>query len=199
MNGKTGGNRGARLAGACAVVAAVATLTTACGVVHVHFGSGSSSNPASAQTPTFAQELALAQCMRGHGVPSFPDPESSGGFSSSVLSTLDNTQVQAAYGACRHLLPGGGPTIGQLLQQAQQQQQAQARALPALVKFSQCMRGHGVPDYPDPQANDQIPSPAGGINPDSPQFRSAVSACQSVLPAGEHVSINAQGSYGAHG
>ena len=68
MNDKTGGNRAPRRAGALAVAAAVAVLATACG----------GSAPSSASAPTYAQELALAQCMRGHGVPNFPDPRHRG-------------------------------------------------------------------------------------------------------------------------
>ena len=70
MNDKTGGNRGRRRAGALAVAAAVAALATACG----------GSAPSSASAPTYAQEIALAQCMRGHGVPNFPDPNASGSY-----------------------------------------------------------------------------------------------------------------------
>ena len=78
MNDKTGGNRGLRRAGALAVAAAVAMLAAGCGVVHISLGSGSASSSASA--PTYAQVLALAQCMRSHGVPDFPDPSASGGY-----------------------------------------------------------------------------------------------------------------------
>ena len=72
MNGKTGGNRGLRRAAALAVVAAVAVLTAACGVVHVHFGSSGGS--ASAGSATYRADLAYAQCMQTHGLPDFPDP-----------------------------------------------------------------------------------------------------------------------------
>ena len=200
MNDKTGGNRGPRHAGVLAVVAAVAGLATACGVVHVHFGSSGGSARGGSVTSTFAQELALAQCMRGHGVPNFPDPSPSGGFSVNVLSTIDSSQGHAAYGACRHLLAGGGPSITQLQQQAQQEQQEQQKDLPALLKFSQCMRGHGVPNYPDPTLSGQstpAPSEGAGINLNSPQFQAALSACQHVLPAGAHLHASTHRS--AHG
>ncbi len=51
------------------------------------------------------------------------------------------------------------------------------------LKYSQCMRSHGVPDFPDP-------SPAGGIhlssgmNPFSPAFKAAQANCQKLLPGG---------------
>ena len=72
MNGKTGGNRRPRRAAALAVAATVAVLTTACGVVHVHFGSSGGS--ASTGPATYRAELAYAQCMRAHGLPSFHTP-----------------------------------------------------------------------------------------------------------------------------
>jgi hypothetical protein len=191
MNDKTGGARGPRRAAALAAVAAAAVLATACG------GSGpSAASPARGRPVTVVQELALAQCMRSHSVPDFPDPAASGGFDLNA-ATIDSGPVQAAYGACRHLLAGGGPSIAQLQQKAQQAQEKQQQALPALVKFAQCMRGHGVPSFPDPPASGQstqAPPEGGAINPSSPQFRAAMRACQHVLPAGVHFSIGTHGS-----
>jgi hypothetical protein len=205
MNDKTGGNRGLRRAGALAAVAAVAVLATACG------GSSapSAASSALAGSATFAQELALAQCMRSHGVPSFPDPSASGGFNLTTTPNgprgaidIDSSQVQAGYGACRHLLPGGGMSLAQLQQQAQKEQQEEQKELPALLKFSQCIRSHGVPNFPDPAVSGQgtpAPPEGAGISPKSPQFQAAVSACQHVLPAGAHLSVGAHTSSGTPG
>jgi hypothetical protein len=193
MNDKTGGNRDPRRAAALGVMAA-AVLATACSAS----GSPSAARPAHAGSVTVAQELALAQCMRGHGVPSFPDPAAAGGFHVNA-SLLTSGTVLSAYGACRHLLAGGGPSIAHLQQDAQEGQQALQRALPALVKFSQCMRSHGVPGYPDPPASGQSTpaAPKGsGINPSAPRFQAAVRACQQVLPAGAHLSVGTHASAG---
>ncbi|MGH3395630.1 MAG: hypothetical protein ACRDPO_13170 [Streptosporangiaceae bacterium] len=191
MNKESGGNRGPRRVAALAVAAAVAVLVTACG----------GGDPSSASPPTYAQELALAQCMRGHGVADFPDPQASGGYSLGPNGTIqgaggsvdiNSSQVQAAYGHCRHLLPGG-PSVSQLEQKVQQAQQREEQELPAMVKFAQCMRSHAVPDFPDPALSGQS-APASGtgpvINPSSPRFEAAVRACQHLLPAGAHISIN---------
>jgi len=187
MNNKTGRNRALRWAGALAVAASVGVLATACG------GSGApSAGGAGSGDPTYAQELSLAQCMRGHGVPTFPDPDASGGFSLSI-SMLDSSQLQAAYGDCRHLLPGG-PSMTQLEQKAQQAQQQEQKDVPVLVKFSQCMRSHGLPTFPDPALNGQLVPDSlksAGISPSSPQFQTAVSACQRELPAGAHITVSA--------
>lgn len=193
MNGKTTGNRGLRRAGALAVAAAVAVLATAC---------GGGSAPSSASPPTYAQVLALAQCMRGHGVPDFPDPNASGSYTLTSNGSIEgaggssidinSSQAQAAYGDCRHLLPGG-PSISQLEQMEQQEQQGQEKALPELLKWEQCVRSHGVPNF-NLGLGGQSPAPgnSGAFNPNSPQFQAALSACQHLLPPGASVHISTQ-------
>jgi hypothetical protein len=111
MNGKTGNSRGPWCAAALAVAAAVAVLTTACGVVHVHFGSSGSS--ASAGSPTYQAELAYAQCMRAHGLPGFPNPNPAGGPSiHHQLNGNPNSPAARANDACKHLLTGGSSGTG---------------------------------------------------------------------------------------
>ena len=118
--------------------------------------------------------------MRSHGVPNFPDPNAQGGIVANGIDTGSSTFHAAANG-CRHLLPNGGqPTPAQ-----------QAQALAQALKFSQCMRSHGISGFPDPQS-----LPGGGIriairagqgsnlNPTNPQFQAAQKACQSLNPLG---------------
>lgn len=55
------------------------------------------------------------------------------------------------------------------------------------VKYSQCMRTHGVPNMPDPTSNGSFISDRGklngeNINQNSPQFASANKACEHLLP-----------------
>jgi len=54
------------------------------------------------------------------------------------------------------------------------------------IKFANCMRSHGVPNFPDPSGSGgAIQITAGSrINPQSPAFQSAQSACQKLLPDG---------------
>lgn len=130
----------------------------------------------------YADAVAYAQCMRSHGVPNFPDPNSQGNFITNGGLTngrdvgTSSSQVAKANSACQHLLPNGGqPTP------AQQQQ-----ALDHLLKYSQCMRSHGEPNFPDPKVSANSVGfslgPSSGINPHSPQFQTAQKACQSLLP-----------------
>lgn len=52
-----------------------------------------------------------------------------------------------------------------------------------MLAFSKCMRGHGVTSFPD--ANGGGINLAGtGIDPRSPAFRSAQSACFKLMPGG---------------
>ena len=106
MSGLTGGNRGLWRAAALAVVAAVAVLATACGVVHVHFGSSGGSAPTGSAASR--ADLAYAQCMRAHGLTKFPNPSPSG--FSFRMQLNPNGPAARANDACEHLLPGGGTT-----------------------------------------------------------------------------------------
>jgi hypothetical protein len=109
MNGTARSNWRLRRAGALAVVAAVAVLTTACGV-HVHFGlhSGPASTGANYRT-----SLAYAHCMQTHGVPNFPDPKPSSHYSiSGQLNGSHNSALARANDACKHLLSDASAGAG---------------------------------------------------------------------------------------
>jgi hypothetical protein len=52
-------------------------------------------------------------------------------------------------------------------------------------KFSACMRKHGVTNFPDPNGQGVIAIHSGeGIDPGSPAFMSARTACEKLLPNG---------------
>src|SRR4029077_50359 len=104
----SGGNRGPRRAAALAVVTTVAVLTAACGG-HAHIGSSGGS--ASAEAATYRADLAYAHCMQTHGVPDFPDPNPSEGFSISGHPT-GNSPLARADDACQQLLPAGSTGTG---------------------------------------------------------------------------------------
>jgi len=163
----------ARTAAAIIAAAGLALLAAACGGSRSSTHGGSS-NAAGA---TSAQLIAFSRCMRSNGVPSFPDPTGSGGFPKKTPQQLGVTssQLQVAQTACQHLLPNGGsgPTPAEV-----QQMTAQA------LRFSQCIRNHGVTNFPDPDRSGRIPDPAsGGIDQGSPQFQAANQACREYRPA----------------
>jgi hypothetical protein len=52
--------------------------------------------------------------------------------------------------------------------------------------YAQCMRAHGIPDFPDPDSNgwiDVTAGPGSDLDPQSQAFQKARSACHSLLPA----------------
>jgi hypothetical protein len=53
----------------------------------------------------------------------------------------------------------------------------------AFLAFSQCMRSHGVSNFPDPSGGGGIHLPSG-INPFSPSFEAAQAKCSKLMPGG---------------
>ena len=129
--------------------------------------------------------LRFAQCMREHGVSDFPDPSSRGditiqapGNGASPDLDPNSSTFAAAQQACQKYLPSGGANRGKPDAQAQQK----------ALRFAQCMRDHGIKDFPDPNfqnggAGFQIGGPGGSSNldPNSPEFQAAQQACNSIL------------------
>jgi hypothetical protein len=90
--------------------------------------------------------LAYARCMRANGVASFPDPQPGGGFAfHASAEVISSPAFKAAQAKCSSLL--GGP-LGAGAQTVSPQ--VQAHALSQLRKVAQCMRQHGISDFPDP-------------------------------------------------
>ena len=60
--------------------------------------------------------------------------------------------------------------------------------------FSQCMRRHGIANFPDPGSGGDLAINVNqlGVDPSSPQFQNAQKACQSDLPNGGTVSPQQQ-------
>ncbi|MGH2894501.1 MAG: hypothetical protein ACRDPM_14740 [Solirubrobacteraceae bacterium] len=54
----------------------------------------------------------------------------------------------------------------------------QAQPQQDVLNFARCMRSHGVPNLPDDLNFQNVP----GINPSSPTFKTAQTACQHLLP-----------------
>ncbi len=116
---------------------------------------------------------AFSACMRKNGVPSFPDPTTNGGLTINKRQA-DSPNFRSAQTKCEKLMPHGEPASP--AEQAQMQAQA--------LRYSACMRSHGVPKFPDPQFDGRgIRLALGrGIDPESPTFQAAQHACADRLP-----------------
>lgn len=170
-----------------ALLAVIVLLATACGGPNapgVAGGSPSASKPPSAGGSSGPPEsklgslLAYARCMRTHGVEDYPDPKPTGhgGYGIPIDGTGDlspsNPTYAAANHACASLLPGG--EAHQLAQQAQLRTKA--------LRYADCMRSHGITDFPDPDAHGQFPEAhMRDLGKGSQQFTAAQNACQHYL------------------
>jgi hypothetical protein len=164
---------GPRPAAAAIATAGLLLLVAACSGGPSSAGSSGASHAAGSAG---SQQLAFAQCMRTHGVATFPDPDASGAFNKVTLSQLatGNPRFPTAQNSCMHLLPNAGSVPNQA-----QVQQTAAQAL----SFSECVRAHGVTNFPDPDSTGRIPDPASvGIDQGSPQFQAANQACGRYRP-----------------
>jgi hypothetical protein len=182
-----GGWRAVSRAALVAVLAALGVLVAGCGSgspgaqvaqVQTTATTTTTSTPPSSK----ASPAAYSACMRKNGVPTFPDPDSQGRLTlragPGTGINPESAQFKRAEQACRKLQPGGGRAPSA---------QEQRKALQTMLKFSACMRSHGVPKFPDPK----IASGGGsglsigrssGIDPNSPQFQAAQRACQKLMP-----------------
>jgi hypothetical protein len=174
-----------------ASLAAVAVLLlSACG------SSSPNTTSQAAATGQKSSGIAFANCVRAHGVPNFPDPtsDSGGGLrvqqsqtaGSGASMTVNGVPVnapafQAAQKACQRYLPAPRPISAAQLVSLRK----------AALKMADCMRGHGVPNFPDPDVQAgpgggagvqiKISAAVGGPNPSSPAFQAAQKICMPLV------------------
>jgi hypothetical protein len=143
---------------------------------------------APARGSTHDQALAYARCIRSNGVPNYPDPNSNGTLpnGNAQIFEVSISQYQAAEQACGHLLPSsGGASLTQCLMSGDCPRSVVQPALEEGQRFAQCMRSHGVRNWPDPTVDalgrPSFPVTKAGISIDatrSPQMLSKISDCQ---------------------
>jgi hypothetical protein len=157
---------------------ALASLISGCGSsAPAETGNGSGGDPAA----NGQKAVKFAECMRSNGVSQFPDPNGSGKLTIDAVangSGLDTSTpaFKQALSACKNLEPAG---FTGSKRSAQQQR--------AGLEFAQCIRGNGVPDFPDPLPNgplvdtNRIPSVAlpGGMS----VLHAAMQKCRDVAAA----------------
>lgn len=166
---------------------ATAIAVAACG------GSGSPKASSSAQAST-SNRLKMARCIRSHGVPDFPDPSSglnlirnSRGSTSvdGVNLNVSPQTLQKAMATCQKYAPQGPPISGAQL----------AKIRRGALAMAECMRSHGVANFPDPQVATGPgghgigvrigvpPGSSGALNPNSPAFQRAQKTCMPLMGA----------------
>jgi hypothetical protein len=136
----------ARTAAALALIA-TAAMISACGS-SAPAGTGRGGNSANNAAANAQKAVKFAECMRSNGVSEFPDPSASDSFTIDGVVNGSSLNPNApafkqALSACRGLEPAGFTGSKRSAQQDQ-----------AALEFAQCIRAHGVKDFPDP-ANGQ--------------------------------------------
>ena len=153
-----------RVAALAAALAATALLTAACGG-----GSASTAGSSGAGRGRLARALAFAHCMRSHGAPDFPDPNSSGVFMVNPSTSSRYDAPLSTRQSCAHLRPQGVRAEGTPAEQAQQQRKSLA--------FVVCMHRHGFPQLPDGWSGNIGQLISAGIDPHSPQLNAGLTKC----------------------
>ncbi|SRR6266581_663541 len=180
-----------RPAGVLAVAAGLALLTAACsggtssavGTASTgstsSAGSTASTGTGGASSAYLSDKLGLARCLRTHGVPNYPDPNAAGQEPPNSKQLIRTPQGQAAVSTCSYW---GDRIHNDVAAQNQ-------AVLAEYVRFAQCMRSHGLPNFPDPvyaegRVEFVLSASQDGFDPHSPQVLAKARECESVLPPG---------------
>jgi hypothetical protein len=180
-------SRAGFLALVVAVTAGLALLASACGnssgegVAQVETTDATRTGSNTQNGASEPKPTAYAACMRKNGAPNFPDPDANGEIQITEGQGLDPNlpSFKRAEKACQRFMPRGGPDPEELATQLQE-----------ALGYSACMRKNGVPNYPDPKASERgiewgELSTSAGVDPDSPQLKTAEEACKELAPGAD--------------
>jgi hypothetical protein len=134
-------------------------------------GATRSADPSAPAADKNERARQYAQCMREHGVP-MQDPDE-GGPKIDSGEEISKQQLSVADEACRAFAPADDA----------KQHVPDPAELEKLRQFAQCLRDHGVPDWPDPEPDGSFGQDPEVVNAkNSPHMRSAMEVCQDLLP-----------------
>lgn len=154
---------------ATAGIIAAALALGACGGEDGGSGTGSTSSSGGRADDRQSAMLEFARCMREHGV-DMPDPQvDSQGRARMTMNGagIPPETMEAAQEACedkRPTAPADGPG----------REEANARGL----ALAQCMREHGIENFPDPKDGGIMITPDSGLDPEDPAFQEAQKVCE---------------------
>jgi hypothetical protein len=138
-------------------------------------GSGSGSSAAALPKGNPTQLLdEWAACIRSHGDPNQADPTIDANkdiqiFMVNVPKALEN-EVHGSTGPCSNYLLAAEIAL-------RGGQPAPADNPAQDVRFADCMRANGVPNWPDPSANGETDFNGTGVDPNSPAVQNATKLC----------------------
>ena len=131
-------------------------------------GSAAGNSGSSTVTPQQLQTMTVfAVCVRKHGLPGFPDPPYSNGELNKLGFRKLSPQMETATNKChaQALAAGVVQTPAEIQQHLEQ-----------MLKIAECMRAHGITNFPDPNANGSFTSPVNSpVN--TPGYAAAAKTC----------------------
>ena len=131
-----------------------APVVTACGG-HGTGGQASASPSAMSDAQILALGRQLAQCIRDHGVPGLPDPTVDNGrlvLPDGATANIPDSQGNAAMAACQSIVDRLPPSaLGDHGDASRAP--LSAADLAKARQLAQCLRTHGLTDFPDPRAD----------------------------------------------
>jgi hypothetical protein len=165
-----------RLIGGRRVIVGVLLLAALAGC------SASVGSQAATTTTTQPDRVAIwrqvIQCLRDNGMPNLPDPQFDDNGEPQFPGGDPGDPPERARRACEPIynrLPPERPPPGE---------DRPPSDIPALLRFAQCMREHGMTDFPDPKPDGSFPLVGTSIEREgkSPRMLSAMRACRSLNP-----------------
>jgi len=175
--GPLGRRRGLLLIAAGGLALAACAGPTNQGVANL--GEGANSHVSTTTSPAAGSPNQLlvewAACMRQHGDPGQADPTISADGNISVIIPTGAPQslsgeVHGGTAPCNQYLAGASSALrdGKPITEPSQSTE---------LKFTACMRTHGVPNYPDP-TGDTTNFNGTGVDPNSPVVERASNVCE---------------------
>lgn len=168
-NGATDGNGG----GSSPSTGAGGSTATTAG------GRSSATAPGAAHATQLLNEWAA--CMRTHGDPTQADPVVD------AYGVINITMQNVSASLANEVHGGGGPCDSYLSAASNALAAADPVAPPpdyaALVRYTDCMRTHGVPNYPDPGSSPEVNFNGTGVDLNSPVVENAGKVCSRQIGA----------------
>ena len=163
------------------IAAGIVAVATAAVILSMAAWSSSGSGGTSGAAASDGEQAMLdfAQCMRDNGIPGFPDPVANpdGSFGFARPQGVPSSVLDDALASCQAEAQAIGLGVGSGA--------ADPAVQDGLLEFSQCMRENGVPEFPDPRPNSDLPSGLHelfeGIDQQAPRVQRAIQSCNSIL------------------
>jgi hypothetical protein len=159
--------------------AAASTLLAGCGGSSNSPGAKASASASAQKAATIAHQL--AQCIRTHGVPNFPDlvQTSGGGWDVPSGTPLPPAATQVACKTLSDQLPGGSSG------NKPKERKVTAAQMAAWRRWAACIRQNGTPDWPDPNPDGTFTLPSRLANDNTIESKVfSLPACTSLRPPG---------------